>query len=53
MSCRRGGGAHRGNRRDRSSTAAMEQMAVDGGAPRVCARCEKGVQGGLLGSATE
>ena len=46
----RGGGAHQGNGHDKSSTAAMERTAEYGGAPRVCARCEREVRGGLLGA---
>jgi hypothetical protein len=46
----RGGGAHQGNGHDKSSTAAMERTAEYGGAPRVCAWCEREVRGGLLGA---
>jgi hypothetical protein len=35
-----------------SSTVAPERTADDGDAPRVHAQCERGVRGGLLGSAT-
>jgi hypothetical protein len=51
--CWRRGEAHRGNGRDRSSMAATERMVDGGGAPWVCAQCERGVREGLQRSATK